>query len=181
MKKTDYNKNNKKVNLKSNLKSNTFNTNKNSNSFGVSRFWKITTLIIIALFLLFIVIGLFKVYHLKSSFVKTTQEQKDFAVKIATDKLHTMGINESTYKITVADKMRAIKEGNSQNKVLQVIFYGNSTMQLFLINVDSGEIILHSKTEIYSENWQEHQNRSPNFPRELVLPFPPSINPRIRH
>lgn len=113
--------------------------------------WKVVSIAVIALFVLFVVIGIIKAYHFRQPFTQATQSQAAHAKGIAIKKLQSMGENTSNYEIRAAEKIRKFRMGGNSRSIMQVSFYSNKTTHVFLIDLESDEPILHSKTEIYKE------------------------------
>ena len=112
--------------------------------------WRITAIVIVVVFALIIIGGAIKAHYIRSSFIKPTQEQIDLATKAATKKLQSTGANMATFQTQTSKKMRAIHEDNITRIVMQVSFYNNTTTHMYLVDVSSGEVLLHSQTDIYS-------------------------------
>lgn len=111
--------------------------------------WKITAIALIAAFALLIAGGLIKAHYIRSSFIKPTQSQIDYAAKIATGKLQSMAVNASEFQIQVGSRMRKLRDDGAPRTIIQVSFYNKATTHTYLIDVNSGEILLHSETDIY--------------------------------
>ncbi len=125
-----------------------------------TRVWKIVAISFIVIFVLFVFVGLIKSHNIKSSFVKPSQDQIELAKRIAAEKLQSANINASTFQITVGERGQKHRD----NKViLQVVFYNDTTTHAYLVDLDSGKVILHSETEIFEKI---------SDPRKPYLPYP---------
>ena len=111
--------------------------------------WKKVAIGVTAIFALVIIIGLIKAYYIRSSLIKPTQAQIDYAEKIATQKLQSMGIDSSAFQIQVGRKMRILHNNGIARNIMQVAFYNNSTTHTYLVDVNSGEILLQTETDLY--------------------------------
>ena len=120
------------------------------------KIWKIVSIAVVIVFMLVLAGGLIKVFYFKSSFVKPTQGQIDDATRIAIKKLQSTGVNASAFQIHVGSKIRKIYNDGVSNTILQVSFANNSTSHTYLIDVNSGEVLLHSETEEYGM-WSNHK------------------------
>ena len=120
--------------------------------------WKIVAIAVIAIFGVLIIGGLIKAHYIRSSFVKPTQAQIDYAAKIATEKLQSMGENVSAFQIQTGKRMRTHKENGVSRTIIQVSFSNNSTTHIYLVDVNSGEVLLHSETETFVPFW-EHKKK----------------------
>ena len=123
------------------------------------RIWKIIAIAVIAIFALIIAGGLIKAHYIRSSFVKPTQAQIDYAAKIATEKLQSSGGNSSMFQIQVGRKMRRLHEDGINMTIIQVSFNNKVTSHTYLIDVNSGKVLLHSQTDMYIA-FGEHQKKS---------------------
>ena len=126
------------------------------NNFG-QRFWRVVAIAVIVLFAVIIVGGLIKAHYIRSSFVKPTQTQIDYATKIATEKLQAAGVNLSAFQIQVGRKMRILHDDGATKTIIQVSFYNNATTHIYLVDVNSGKVLLHSETNIYSALENRHK------------------------
>ena len=103
----------------------------------------------IVIFALFVAGGLIRAYHFRSAFVKPTQAQIEYATKIATERLQASGANVSTFETHVGSRMMRLREEGSNRTVIQVSFTNSSTTNIYLIDINTGEVLLHSETDIY--------------------------------
>jgi len=132
--------------------------------------WKVVSVVFIFLFILVIAGGIFRVSHSRGSLMTPTQDQINYARDIVAAQLQDSGDNISDYKVTISNDIRefgpmpldrrgfgpmmppqAPSKVPSQGtrNIIQVSLHKNSTMQLFLIDIDSGEILMHSRTDFY--------------------------------
>ena len=127
------------------------------------RIWKIVAISMIAVFLLLIFGGLIRAYHFRSLLIKATQSQIDFAAKKATEKLQSSGVNASAFEIHSGNKIKKVYDGGVSRNILQVSFVNNTITHIYLIDVNSGEFLLHSETDTYgtwaNNKMYEHKNR----------------------
>ena len=117
-----------------------------------SKIWKWIAISVVFVFILFIVIGLIRNYHFRSSFVKPTQAQIGLATQIATEKLQSSGGNATDFKIKVNGKMPKPRYFGNEKPlpvVLQVLFYKNATSHAYLVDITSKEVLMHSQTEFF--------------------------------
>jgi len=111
--------------------------------------WKITAVAVIVLFVLLMIAGLIKVYYFRSFLIKPTQVQIDYATKIATEKLKSMGENASSFQTHVGKRIKRFRSDGIAKSIMEVSFYKDSTSHAYLIDVNSGEVLLHSETNTY--------------------------------
>lgn len=128
--------------------------------------WKIISVIFIVMFCLMLIGGLMRVYHFMSVFSVPTQEQIDSAKDIIAQELENKGDDIDDYEISVSnriidfDRMGRSKgifveiEHSEDSKgifdrimdsegTIQVSLVKNSTMHSYLIDVNSGTVVMH--------------------------------------
>ena len=132
------------------------NKNEEKQIASKQKIWKVTAIAVVVLFVLLIAGGLIKAHYIRSSFIKPTQAQIDYTTKIATEKLQSMGINSSAFEIQAGRKMRILHENGIAKTIIQVSFYNDATTHTYLIDVNLGEILLHSETHTYGA-WASHK------------------------
>ena len=113
------------------------------------RIWKITAIAVVVIFLLIVTGVLIKIYHYKSSFEKPSQAQIDEATKIAAKMLQSTGSTPSTFQIHAGSRIKRFYDNGVSRSIIQVSFINNSTSHIYLIDVNSGEVLLHSETDTY--------------------------------
>jgi len=128
--------------------------------------WKYVAVGFIVVFAVFILGGVLKAYNMRNSFGKATSEEKDLAVKVASAKLEELGIDSSKFQLRISDQIKK-KDKNGPDTV-HIIFYSQGVTHSFLIDVDSGTILIHSLTEVYFPmNGAVHPFDKPDL---IVLP-----------
>jgi len=130
------------------------------------RILKAVAIAVIVVFALVIIGGMMKVYYLKASFIKPTQAQIDYATKIATAKLQSAGGNASAFQVHVGRGMRKIHDDETARTLIQVALNNNVTSHAYLIDVNTGEVLLHSETDIYGTwtNNKMHNRHDSRYP-----------------
>ncbi len=113
-----------------------------------SNIMKITSIVVIAIFILIIIIGVAKEYVFESKFVKLTELQIASAKAVVTSALQNDKDDISNYHFFVSQKMKH----HNADKIIEVCLNNNSTRHIYLIDVNSLEIILHSKIDIYKND-----------------------------
>lgn len=128
--------------------------------------WKIISIVSIVLFCLMLIGGLIRVYHFRSFFSTPTQEQIDSVKAIVAQELQNKGDDIDNYEITVSNRIinfdRMVRsqgfveieypEGifdriRYPEAAIQVSLVKNSTMHLYLIDANSGKVVMHSFIE----------------------------------
>jgi len=148
--------------------------NKNHNGIHGHRIWKTIAIAVIAVFAVIIIAGVIRTHYIRSSFIKPTQAQIDYATKIATEKLQSAGVNSSGFQMQYGKRMRKMHNGVLNRIIIQVLFYNNSTTHTYLIDVDSGEILLHSQTDMYNSfgnQFKVRNNEKPTYPSGIYPRF----------
>ncbi|MBI2656335.1 hypothetical protein HYX03_01180 [Candidatus Woesearchaeota archaeon] len=120
------------------------------------RIWKTVAISVVAVFVLIIAGGLVRVNYLRSSFVKPSQSQTDYAAKIAAEKLQSMNVNPSAFQMNVGRKIRRLHDDEAARSIIQVAFNNNASSHTYLIDVNTGEVLLHSETDVYGA-WTNHK------------------------
>jgi len=111
--------------------------------------WKVVSVIFIFLFILVLVSGLFRVQDFKGSFKTPTQDQIEYAKAIVARELQNQSDDINNYQFIISEDIRRFDRITPSKNIIQVSLQKNSTMQMFLIDIDSGEVLMHSKTEFY--------------------------------
>ncbi|MBI4140234.1 hypothetical protein HY485_00185 [Candidatus Woesearchaeota archaeon] len=124
--------------------------------------WKIISMSFIALFCLFLIFGLVRVYHFKSAFAKATPEQISLAKELVTQKLARQGDDISKYDFKVSNFIRRPGRAGRTNveNAIQVSLKNDSTAQLYIIDIDKKSILLYSKTEFYDKSFHKRGGRN---------------------
>jgi len=130
--------------------------------------WKIVAIAMVGIFAVLIIMGLIKAHNIKSSFTSPTNAQIDLARNLAIEKFESIGGNTSAFQIRVEDRMRRPRDEINNRTILQVVFYNDTTTHIFLVDVNSGKVIMHSETEMYeklpSPGEMQHNERPPFGP-----------------
>jgi hypothetical protein len=121
--------------------------------------WKIVAVVFIILFCMALIGGLFRISYPRHYFMAPTQEQIDSAKAIVAQELAKEGDDINNYKVVVSNRIgkfngidigvhpeppgRQIPSGN----VIHISLQSNSTSHFYLIDIDSGNVVMHSFTE----------------------------------
>ena len=130
---------------------------------GKMNVWKIVAVVFIILFCAALVGGLFRISRPRSPFMAPTQEQIDSAKAIVAWELEKSGDDIKNYDVVVSNMIGKFNDigmgvsprppgrqnavGIHEGKVIHISLHGNSTSHFYLIDIDSGKIIMHSLTE----------------------------------
>ena len=125
---------------------------------------KVVAILVVIIFVLLIVGGLIKAHYIRKSFAKPTQQQVDSAAKIAKESLKSEGMDPAMFQMQSGSRLRVVKdERGVQKLIMQISFYNNSANHVYLIDVNSGKILLRSETDFYEP--LDRQNRE--MPRHI--------------
>jgi zona occludens toxin (predicted ATPase) len=125
--------------------------------------WKIISIVFIVLFAAILIGGLLKAYHFRSSFKPATAAQIDSAKTIAISSLASQGENVSSYVFRASDNIRPIGAGSEYTpSTIEVSLYNESVRNLYIIDVDSGSILMYDRMEFY-----DGANHSMDRPQEM--------------
>jgi len=112
--------------------------------------WKVISIICIILFIAILIGGLLKAYRFKSSFKSATTVQIDSAKTIAINNLASQGENVSNYMFRVSDNIMPMGVGSEHNNsTIEVSLYNESVRNVYLIDVNSGNILMYDRMEFY--------------------------------
>lgn len=128
--------------------------------------WKIVAVVFIVLFGLAVAGGLLRIYHAGPSMNVPTHEQMDSAKAIVAQELAKSGDNISNYEVTVSTQIRRLERGPapffamegpegsrgfaeeiSAGNTLHVSLQSDTKTHFYLVNIDTGKIVMHSFTE----------------------------------
>jgi hypothetical protein len=138
---------------------------KKGNSGKERNVWKMVSVVFIALFILILAWGLMNTRP-RPTFTEPTQEQIDMAKAIVAQDLRARDDSIDNYEVFVTnrivgifDRLRPSNEGPAIKQIkppgemenfrnIQVSLQGsNSTSYLYIVNIDSGKILMRSFTE----------------------------------
>lgn len=125
-------------------------------------FWKVISIAFIAIFCVILLFGVLRWYHLKPHHMAVQQSQLDLAKEVVSADLSSAGYNLSDYKVQVADSIRGFSRDRQNENIIQVSLFGDSKMHQYLVDADSGKIIMHSETTFYGDM----KNLSMGMPRQ---------------
>jgi len=129
--------------------------------------WKIIALAFVAVFCVIIVISMIRLYHFEPHRSFANLAQLDLAKSVVSQDLSKQGDNISNYKLQASDMARGFARDGLNKNIIQISLYDRSKRHLYLVDVDSGEIVMHSETTFYG--WMENQT-----PPEPPVPGPRS-------
>lgn len=118
-------------------------------------FWKGVAMAFIAVFIVIIIIGLVRFYTFQPRHFAAQPVQTGIAEKAVADDLSQRGDNISNYKVQVSDMARGFTRNGMNKSIIQISLSDGSTRQIYLVDSDSGQIVMHSETTFYG--WMGNQ------------------------
>jgi len=118
-------------------------------------FWKGVAIAFIVVFCIIVVFGIIRFYHFEPPRAAANPSQIDLAEKVVAQDLSSRGKNISNYKIQVSGMARGFARDGVSKSIIQVSLYDKSRRHLYLIDADSGQMVMHSETTFYG--WMENQ------------------------
>jgi hypothetical protein len=134
---------------------------------STSNTWKIVSIIMIAVFVIMLVGAVIRTYMFRPSFQNLSPVQSDAVKSIAIGDMNARGVDPQNYSIT-ADNIRMVNAGGNYRNVTEVSFYNDNLRYSYIIDVDTGNILMYSKTESFGLG-----NFSENRPKPGFFELPP--------
>lgn len=128
--------------------------NKKERTHG-EMFWKGVALAFVAVFCIIIIFSLVRLYHFEPHRTAVQPSQVDLAEKAVAKELNNSGDSISNYNLQVSDMARGFSENDANKSIIQISLYDHSKRHLYLVDADSGQIVMHSETTFYG--WMENQ------------------------
>jgi hypothetical protein len=124
--------------------------------------WKILAIVFVALFIIIMTIGLLRVPNFREPPQQLTREQTTTIKNIALSDLTHRESIIANYTIKTQGVVREIKTNNTTRKVTEISIYNSTTMNMYIIDIITGEIIIYSKTEFFDGLDYSNDNRRIN-------------------
>ena len=105
------------------------------------------SLVVIALFIIIVVIGVFKEIDSGRKALPPTQIQVATARALVASALQSQGDSLSHYQIVIGKKIKINGQGENATETLQLCLSNNSTRHVYLVNPGANTIVLHSLLE----------------------------------
>jgi hypothetical protein len=112
---------------------------------------KIISLTVVVIFIVIIVIGLLKEHYEKPS-VKLTENDLLAAKDVVSTALQARGDDISNYEFTASSQIRIIGIGKDFARLVQACLSNNQTRHVYLIDLNSKNIMMHSEAYTYTDN-----------------------------
>jgi len=110
--------------------------------------FKITSIVVVLIFVLIIAAGLIREYYPSPS-AKPTESQILAAKTVVASALQSEGDALSNYRFVASDRIRHLSRNEDSKRVLEVSAYNNMTRHTYLIDMDSNGIVVHSQVDFY--------------------------------
>jgi hypothetical protein len=81
------------------------------------------------------------------------ETQISSAKEVALSALEVQGKNSSDYEVRIMPQFRQMREKNNSLSLVEVSFYNQNETQLFLIDINTNKIVMHSETEFYDADY----------------------------
>jgi hypothetical protein len=119
---------------------------------GSKKLLKISSIAVIAIFLLIIALGLIRECYSRHSSAQLTASQLQAVKDVVQASLQAKGDDIANYQFSISNKMMRPEQKERQSSLIAVCLYSNSTRLAYLIDINSTEIALSSETRILSGN-----------------------------
>jgi len=129
-----------------NKKHNKTNMSDNKKKSGNKKTYKITAIIVVAIFVVIIVLGILHEFRPER---KLTQSQILAAKSIISKDLSAKGDNIARYTFSADAKHR---------NDIQIVLKSNSTIHEYLVNINSSQILIHTQTDIYNSSYYRERH-----------------------
>jgi hypothetical protein len=132
--------------------------------------WKILAIVFVALFIVIMTLGVLRSHKFREPPLQLTQTQMDTVKSIALDDMaHNKNII-ANYTIQTPGVAREIKTDSIKRNVTEVTIYNSTTRDMYIIDVNTGKILVYSETEFFDGLTNFNGERRMN---ENVPPGPP--------
>lgn len=133
--------------------------------------WKLVSIVFITLFCVTVALSFLRHHSIRPGFIEATAEQKERAEGIVAQDLESRRENIAEYEKAVATKIRGIVSGNMTRHIIQVSLWKGSARYMYLVDADSGEIVLRAETNVYGWMNSSSREHSSSGEREGLFGF----------
>jgi hypothetical protein len=113
--------------------------------------WKTVSIIFIVLFVLVVVGGLLKAYRFRHSDMKATDAQIADVKNIVYDDLKNKGEYTDGLAFRTSERIRDVRTDSGMRKTMEASLYNQSIKYSYIIDIDSGKILVYTKTILYDQ------------------------------
>ena len=156
---------NKKINRVKGNKANPDNKMKKSRNI-----WKILAIVFVALFIIIMAVGIFRSPKFREHPQQLTASQIDNVKSIALSDMNSRGDMIANYTINTPGIVRIIYTAGIKRNVTEVAIYNVTVRDMYIIDLDTGQILVYSKTEFFdglnhlNDDKRMGDNVNPNQP-----------------
>ncbi|HLC47073.1 MAG TPA: hypothetical protein VJI75_05055 [Candidatus Nanoarchaeia archaeon] len=125
----------------------------------ISLLWKSIAVIFLMLFCSIIILGILRWNYYRPSYHSIDSVQKELAMNLISQDMGSSGKNISEYKTLVSNMTHKFARGRVNKNTLQVSLYSPSSRHQYIIDIDSGTIVMHSETLVYG--WMHNLTSQP--------------------
>ena len=139
----------------------------------VHMFWKGIAIAFIAVFCIILIFGIIRWQHFRPQYAqyempKIPQQPLIGSVKdVISADLSNSGENISDYDVQVSDNIRKFPREGMDKNIIQVSLYAGTKRHLYLVDADSGVIVMHSETSVYG--WMQNLTLQPERRRWFFM------------
>jgi hypothetical protein len=169
-------------NNQKNRKDNSYKTNKNNSEHKMKKsrnIWKVLAIAFVALFIIIIAAGMLRSHKFREPPVQLTDIQIKNAESIALSDMTLRGSLPANYTIRSPGVARVINADNIKRNVTEVSIYNSTSRIMYIIDVDTGKILVYTNTEFFDGlnhlNDGERINENMPPPRESGSPAPKGL------
>jgi|GEM_PF-4978538 len=109
----------------------------------------LTSIIIVAIFIAIIAIGVIRERSSEKRPIPT-DEQMTLTRNIISSSLKDSGDDISRYNLTVSKRAKFLEHYNDSIEILQACLSSNATRHMYLIDLNTRQILMHTQTNIYT-------------------------------
>jgi hypothetical protein len=132
--------------------------------------WKVLAIVFVALFIIIMVAGILRSHRFREPPVQLTQTQINTAQGIALNDMNSKGDLIANYTIKTSGVARMIEADNVNKNITEVTIYNATARNMYIIDLDTGKILLYTRTEFFDglNHLNDNMNRNPpqSPPRE---------------
>jgi len=148
-----------------NVKQNGMQKIKNFLSFKKNIF-RIVAIVMIALFILIIIGGVLKEHSEAADRIPLNEQQIAQAKNIAAADMAERGVDIANYEAKVIPKLRKLNKGHNDLAVVQVTFNNQTENELYLLDLNSGKIIMRSES-YYNPEFRSNTENDCSYKQRL--------------
>lgn len=111
---------------------------------------KISSGIIVAIFIIIIIAGLISDYYPRRNPTVVVQDETLLAKTLVASALEDVGDSITNYQFETSKQIRHFEKDNKAPNVIQVCLNNSVSRQIYIIDVDSKTILMHSEIVVYT-------------------------------